>query len=401
MLLACLGSACTLYRAHVDLGNIEEMAHVVGTIEAPAGSNHPLFIGLFRDTGGEKSLTGYFVRYGSGPFRFITPPGNYHLFAFEDANATLAYEDGEASYYVGDRRLPVPIPGGATYDAGVVRLAARKVDVAELKAAARRDVTTSIELTSVHRGTIISLDDPRFTSATGREGMWTPLQAVVEHGTGIFFLEPYDPTRVPVIFVHGVSGTAGDFRTFAESLDPGKFQAWFFQYPSGARLENAASFLQAMIAEMQARHRFERYVVVAHSAGGLVSRSALLKIQKEGGAMPCAFVTFSTPWAGVESAETGTRRSPVVLPAWIDLAPGSPFIQNLFDTPLRPSVSSYLFFGYSGGSGTDGAVALESMLRPAAQKQAARVTGLPETHRAILRSAESVRAVNESVRCAP
>jgi pimeloyl-ACP methyl ester carboxylesterase len=222
---------------------------------------------------------------------------------------------------------------------------------------------------------------------------------VLENGAGIFFIEPYDPSRIPVVFVHGVSGTAGDFRALADALDKRRFQAWFFQYPSGARLENAARFLQTMLAEMQARHRFERYIVVAHSAGGLVARSALTRIQKEGGALPCAFVTISTPWSGIESAETGTRLSPVVLPAWIDLAPGSPFVRTMFDTPLRPSVSWYLLFGYAGGDGTDGAVSLKSMLRPVAQAQANDVLAFAESHRSILRSPESVRAVNERLHC--
>jgi len=396
-LMALALSACSLYRAHQDLGDIGDMANVVGMLEAPELSARPLFIGLFRDENGSKSLAGYFVRYGTGPFRFIVPAGSYQLFAFEDANGNLRYDDGEASYYIGDRQAPAKIADGATYDAGTIRMTVRKLDVAELRAAARRDLTTTIELTSVQRGTVISLDDPRFTSDTGREGMWTPLQSVMENGAGIFFLEPYDPARIPVVFVHGVAGTAGDFKALAEALDRKKYQAWFFQYPSGARLENAARFLQAMLAEMQARHRFARYIVVAHSAGGLVSRSALVSIQKEGGALPCAFITISTPWLGIESAETGTRRSPVVLPAWIDLAPGSPFIRTMFDTPLRPP--HYLFFGYSGGNGTDGAVSLESMLRPAAQRQAARVTGFAQSHRAILRSPESVQAVTESLRC--
>ena len=398
-LVCCALSACGLYRAHGDLGDIGELANVTGTIEAPQGSTHPLFIGLFRDEAGKKSLAAYFVRYGSGPFRFIVPPGSYQLFAFEDANASMGYDDGEASYYVGDRQPPLRAVGATTHDAGTIRMAVQGIEVAELRAAARRDLTTAIELTSVHRGTIIGLDDPRFTVESGKDGMWTPLRSVLENGAGIFFIEPYDPSRIPVVFVHGVSGTAGDFRALADALDKRRFQAWFFQYPSGARLENAARFLQTMLAEMQARHRFERYIVVAHSAGGLVARSALTRIQKEGGALPCAFVTISTPWSGIESAETGTRLSPVVLPAWIDLAPGSPFVRTMFDTPLGPAVSWYLLFGYAGGDGTDGAVSLKSMLRPVAQAQANDVLAFAESHRSILRSPESVRAVNERLHC--
>ena len=400
LLLACGLSACSLYRAHQDLGEIRDLANVVGAIEAP-NADRPLFIGLFRDEAGRKTLSAYFVRYGAGPFRFIVAPGSYQVFAFEDSNGNLGFDDGEPSYYVGDRQPSVKVDAGATYDAGTLRMAVQRIDVADLRTAAKRELTTNVELTTVQRGTVISLDDPRFTADTGREGMWTPLQSVIAHGTGIYFLETYDPARIPVVFVHGVSGTAGDFRAFVDALDRRKYQPWFFQWPTGARLENAASFLQAMLAEMQARHRFDRFVVVAHSAGGLVARSALLKIQKEGGKMPCAFVTVSTPFGGVESAETGTRRSPVVLPAWIDLAPGSPFIRTLFDTPLPPATPSHLYFGYVGGNGTDGAVALASMLRPEAQQQARVVRGFPESHRAILRSRDSIAAVNQSLQCEP
>jgi pimeloyl-ACP methyl ester carboxylesterase len=390
--------ACSLYRAHQDLGDIRELSNVVGAIEAPS-SDRPAFIGLFRDEGGQKTLSAYFVRYGSGPFRFIVAPGSYQVFAFEDRNGNLGFDDGEPSYYAGDRQPPVKLEAGATYDTGTLRMSVRAIDVAELRAAAKRDLATSVELATVHRGTVITLDDPRFTSETGRDGMWTPLHSVIAHGTGIYFLEPYDAARIPVVFVHGISGTAGDFRAFVDSLDRRRYQPWFFQWPTGARLESAAAFLQAMLAEMHARHRFDRYVVVAHSAGGLVARAALLKIQREGGAMPCAFITLSTPFGGVESAEIGTRRSPVVLPAWIDLAPGSPFIRTLFDMPLRPGVATSLYFGYVGRNGTDGAVALSSMLRAEAQQQAGLVRGFPESHRTILRSSESVAAVNRSLQC--
>jgi pimeloyl-ACP methyl ester carboxylesterase len=119
------------------------------------------------------------------------------------------------------------------------------------------------------------------TEGVTKDGMWTPLQSVLENGAGIFFIEPYDPSRIPVVFVHGVSGTAGDFRALVDALDKHRFQAWFFQYPSGGRLENVARFLQTLLAEMQARHRFERYIVVAHSAGGLVARSALRRSRRK------------------------------------------------------------------------------------------------------------------------
>jgi hypothetical protein len=101
LLLACGLSACTLYRAHQDLGDVKEMVDVRGTIEA-SRADRPLFVGLFRTEGGEETLAAYFVRYGTGPFYFIVPAGSYHLFAFEDANENLEYDDGEPLYYTGD-----------------------------------------------------------------------------------------------------------------------------------------------------------------------------------------------------------------------------------------------------------------------------------------------------------
>src|SRR5258706_11947713 len=118
-LACCALSACALYRAHGDLGDIGELANVTGTLEVP-GSTNPLFIGLFREEAGRKSLAAYFVRYGSGPFRFIVPAGSYPLFAFEDAHGSMGYDDGEASYYLGDRQPPPRGAGATTHDAGAV-----------------------------------------------------------------------------------------------------------------------------------------------------------------------------------------------------------------------------------------------------------------------------------------
>jgi len=393
-LVAATASSCSMYKAKGDLAEVAELATVVGTLEAPPGSTQPLVVGLFRDEAGQKSLAAYFVRYGTGPFRFIVPAGNYHLVAFEDLNGNIRFDAGEAGYYEGDRKPPTSLKAGSDVNVGSIRMEVRTVDVTELKIAADRDLASSPELTSFHRGTVVSWDDPRFKVESGKEGMWTPLAAVATHGAGMFFLEPYDPNRIPVIFVHGMSGTARDLKELAEKLDRRRFQAWFFQYPSGIRLGIAGELLQAMLAEMRARHRYERYVVIAHSAGGLVSRSALLKTKREGGMPPAVFLTISTPWDGHAAAEIGTKRSPVVLHSWFDMAPGSPLLRDLFSAQLDPSTSTHLLFGYVGGNGSDGTVTLKSMLRPAAQEAAVRVLGFPEDHTSILASKEVIGTVN-------
>ena len=387
---------CMLFRAADDIASVEQLATITGTLQTPQSSQNPLVVGLFREQGGGKSLASYYVRRGPGSFAFRVQPGSYHLFAFEDRNESLAYEEGEPAYYVGAQQAPIAAAAGKTVAVGSIQLGTRVPGgIAELRAAAKRDLAASPDLERAHRGTLVAWGDPRFSPEAAGEGMWTPYEAFKKYGAGMFFVEPYDPARVPVVFVHGINGSARDFKTVIDSLDRSRFQAWVFQYPSGFRLELINEFLFRLLDDLQARYRFDRYAIVAHSMGGLVSRGAVNKIVARGGKQPIAlYVTISTPWEGHEAAEMGTRYSPVVLPVWLDMSPGSPYLAELFRTKLPDSMPYYLFFGFRGGSGSDGTVSLKSMLDLAGQDQAVRIAGLPEDHMSILASRTLIERLN-------
>jgi hypothetical protein len=83
-------------------------------------------------------------------------------------------------------------------------------------------------------GEVTNLDDPRFTAQQAKAGMWTPLSAAREVGGGVYFLEPYDPERIPVLFVHGIGGSPQDFRSLIEGLDRTRYQPWIYHYPTAA-----------------------------------------------------------------------------------------------------------------------------------------------------------------------
>lgn len=57
---------------------------------------------------------------------------------------------------------------------------------------------------------IVTLDDPRFSLENGRLGLWEPIQFLRTVGGGVFFLEPFDPEKIPVILVHGLGGYTED-----------------------------------------------------------------------------------------------------------------------------------------------------------------------------------------------
>ena len=141
--------------------------------------------------------------------------------------------------------------------------------------------------------------------------------------------------------------------------------------------------------------------------GGLVSRGAILKLWQETGRDDVRlFVTLSTPWSGVESAESALS-SPVALPpSFADMNPGSEYLRFLFyedeerSRPRRlpPAVEFHLLFGFHmegrAGAASDGSVSVASQARLEAQEQAASVRALDYGHVGILSSAEAVARVN-------
>lgn len=99
---------------------------------------------------------------------------------------------------------------------------------------------------------------------------------------GIFFLDKYDPNRIPVLFVYGAAGSAQDWRSFFDKIDRRKYQPWFSHYPTGRDLAESGSSLNRSVMLLQSYYGFRKIHVVAHSMGGLVSRDFILKNLDEG-----------------------------------------------------------------------------------------------------------------------
>jgi len=240
-------------------------------------------------------------------------------------------------------------------------------------------------------GEIADLDEERFSNKAGSRGLWEPLSFPLQDGIGIFFLEPYDPDRIPVLFVYGAGGSPQNWRYFFDHLDRELYQPWFFFYPTGRRLDEVARWLDEGVALLHDHFTFRRMHVVAHSMGGLVARAFLFKHVRDRGTRYIeTFVTLSRPWAGHQAAASGVARSPSVVPAWYDLAPGSEFLSGLFRNSLREYLDPYLLFSFRGSrtpilpASNDGVVSLESQLAPAAQAEALALYGFDDAHMEIV-----------------
>lgn len=378
-------SGCTLLQLRSESQEFFSATVLAGRVSAESDWQGPIIVAAIQRQGRQPRIAHKVWLHELGGYELIVPEGTYDVLAFGDSDRDGVLDDDD------------PIATATEIKAsGSGILMMLDLTLTQSAAPERRKLLPAISSpTSPHStqvGAIADLDAPAFSAEEGRAGYWTPLESFRRVGGNIYFLEPYDPNRTPVLFVHGAAGSAQDWRYFYDQLDRTRYQAWFFQYPSGASLDSIAHLLYWKLRNAQARYPFARVHIVAHSMGGLVVRRFLLD---HGMQFPQLgqFVTLSTPWGGEPAATLGVKHSPAVVPSWREMQPDGPFMQRLFAQRLPNEVTHTLLFGHRGGYNmlrptTDGTVTLASQLRTAAQLEARLVMGFDEDHTSILASPE-------------
>ncbi|MBV8130733.1 MAG: alpha/beta fold hydrolase [Planctomycetaceae bacterium] len=104
---------------------------------------------------------------------------------------------------------------------------------------------------------------------------------------GILMYGPYQPGKVPVLFIHGLWSSPDAWLKMANSLqaDPlilDRYQFWFAYYPTGAplmvsaaRLRQSLHDLREAIDPRRSDPALDQMVVVGHSLGGVLSKQLL------------------------------------------------------------------------------------------------------------------------------
>jgi pimeloyl-ACP methyl ester carboxylesterase len=103
--------------------------------------------------------------------------------------------------------------------------------------------------------------------------------------TGIYLIHPYDPNKIPILFIHGLISSPVSWQNLINDLcsDPKileHYQPWFFRYKTGQPMLESAEKLRDDLRVTQrlfdpkgtavASHHV---VVVAHSMGGLLAHT--------------------------------------------------------------------------------------------------------------------------------
>ncbi|HMP01551.1 MAG TPA: hypothetical protein PKC45_03515 [Gemmatales bacterium] len=106
----------------------------------------------------------------------------------------------------------------------------------------------------------------------------------VQKQAGIYLAEPYDPTKIPVLFVHGMLSTPLTWAPLVNDLlaDPAirsRYQFWFYLYPTGQPYLLSAADLRRRLVHLRATvdpdvrdEVWNEMVLVGHSMGGLIAR---------------------------------------------------------------------------------------------------------------------------------
>ncbi len=369
------------------------LAVLEGKVLSDTTSKNTIIVAIFDSSDSESVLHGHRIMYTPGRFRFIVEaPNTYDLVAFEDQNGDFIYQYGEPAGICHTLTGYRVQPNDQTLQYSNIILDPKT------RLPKHIDINSALSSTKVVIGDLeisigeeVSIDDPRFTEKNASLGLWQPLRFLREVGFGIYFLDPYDPDKIPVIFIHGSSGYPGIWNPLVNTIDQSKFQRWVCFYPSGLRLSLIGEALCNRLTDLQTKYNFSELVIVTHSMGGLVSKDIINHlVERDSPIKIPLFVTLSTPWGGHEAAQMGVKHAPAVIPCWLDMVPDSPFINELWQSPLPDETRHILLFSYKGQNSrimdrnNDGTVTLSSQLLLKVQKNAASIRGFNTDHMGIL-----------------
>ena len=391
--LALLMSACGLSEIRKQTVQAENVGVINGRVEVTSGQNGPIVVYRFENKNGVLVLEDQAIAALGGRYQFVAEPGEYLVAAFVDSNNDGVFQR-EAEH--GNFRLnPLTfrMEGGETVDIETIVISG--------DAPAQPDGTSVVvdkRPIIENVGKVVSLQDPALKRSNYDVGLWRPIDFIHNVEAGLLFLQEFDPEKLPVLFIHGIAGGPLDFSEIIGSIDQTAYQPWVLYYPSGLRLDLISDYLVNAVAELQSRHgRFEM-VLVAHSMGGLVTHSFVKKYAERfpDGSFPIrSVITINSPLRGMASAASGVSFSPIVVPAWKDVATESEFLRDLEMWDWPSDLPYYLVFSYETGSDDDGVVPIASQIPMKRQREATRLVGFNNSHVGTLQDPKFIKLIRD------
>lgn len=386
--------SCTIFGLRKQVQTMESLGGVTVRVTPPPDGRSPTYALAWRMENGSRKDSAGFQRVrpdGIASFN-LRIDSLYRVGAFTDENGNRAYDAGEPMAFLKDVK-PLSLSDPSV-----------KPEIRNFSLVRDHGLAPGITIevprenkelggkTNLSLGDIVSLDEKRFAEDAGSRGLWKPVDFLSGNSMGIYFTEPYDPRRIPLVLVYGIGGSPQDWRYLMEHLDRKRHQIWFLHYPSGMRLNRVAGMFATGLRMLKREHGFTECHILAHSMGGLVSRAAISEaVAAEGQNFIPRFVSISTPWGGHKAAESGIRHLKNPVPSWLDVAPNSDFLLKLYSTPLPEGTTHDMIYGsiedgpFWLKEKNDGVVTVQSETDPRIKRTTKSAVHLFHEHLEILR----------------
>jgi pimeloyl-ACP methyl ester carboxylesterase len=146
-----------------------------------------------------------------------------------------------------------------------------EIEVGDKKVPLERDVTAQLAYT-IDQPYVQGLGFKEFLYGTGYIK------------TGLFYMQPYEPDKIPIVLVHGTFSSPVAWAEMANTLraDPvinRKYQMWNFFYDSGKRIgisvQELREILSTQVQQLDpegTNAALRKMVVIGHSQGGLLTK---------------------------------------------------------------------------------------------------------------------------------
>lgn len=337
-----------VYPHRGNTSQIYNSAVIKGTVVSTDAAGDPTLILAYRPQDGKKEYKDCVVANSQGSFMLYLPQGNYRLFAITDYNHNGIFENDEVSGLYGSDLHPeeITLHEGDLVSQVIIRTTRTNSPktILPLEWHVKKDQKVIRQVT--HNGQILKIYHEYFSPGNAQIGYWNPSSFMKAYGAHIYQTEAYHPQKIPILFVHGTEGSPYNWIYFYMRLDLSRYQPWFFYYPSGIRLPLAAALLHEELQELHRKYGFRKMGIVAHSVGGLTTRSFLTGYSSGGqNDFVKLFVTLATPWSGFGAADASQVIVHKSIPAWIDMGTQSSFIKTSLEEKLPPHIRHYIFYG--------------------------------------------------------
>ncbi len=385
-------TGCSLKEIHEQAQEVGDVGYIKGKIKVESDEKGAVIVLRFRDDNGVPVIERRIIASENGEYTFPVTPGAHYIAAFIDANNDNKYQEEEhGSYHGHPTIIDVSPKQTVTIDSIVIK---RKVLKPDTK-------VRSIEKTKAiwrNIGEVVTIDDPRFTQENYNMGLWKPFDFLDHAEGGLLFLQEYQQSKMPVIFVHGVLGGPANFKNVIQSLDIKYFQPWVLYYPSGLRLDMISYYLVEAVEQLQNKYGFDQFYVVAHSMGGLVARSFVKKYVERAPNNVNKLrlvMTINSPMNGMAAAASGVKHSPIVVPSWLDVEPTSEFLKGINTWSWPKEIPYHLVISYIDGESGDSVVPLQSQSQPKLQSESTRIYVVNNNHVGTLSDKGFLQLFNE------